>query len=46
MQNFGVRMMFFSGPALATGVYLATHLSAESFSIEKVVAVTDDGDGA
>jgi len=36
--------MFFSDPALATGLCLATHLSAESFNTEKVVAVTDDED--
>ncbi|CAJ1936196.1 unnamed protein product [Sphenostylis stenocarpa] len=37
--------MLFSDPALGKGVlYLATHLSAECFSIEKVVVVRDEDD--
>jgi len=36
--------MFFSDPGLDKGLFLATHLSAESFNIEKVVRDDDDDD--
>ncbi|KOM31195.1 hypothetical protein LR48_Vigan01g075000 [Vigna angularis] len=37
-------MMFFSDPGWAKGLCLTTHLSTESFNVEKVVVVRDDDD--